>query len=72
MQDSKPKIKSFRCCVCNKKIGLIPFTCRCDNNKKFCSIHRLDHNCNYDYHKDQIKKIRKENPIIIKDKIQIF
>ena len=59
-----------RCTVCNKKLGLIPFTCKCDANFKFCSKHRLDHGCTFDYKKEQYEKLMKDNPKIIAPKIK--
>ena len=59
-----------RCIVCNKKVGLLPFTCKCDENHKFCMKHRFDHNCTYDYFKDQQLKLKKENPKIEPPKIK--
>ena len=34
---------------CGKKLGLIPFKCRCE--KEFCGIHRMPekHSCSFDY-----------------------
>ena len=58
-----------RCTVCNKKVGLIPFTCRCNESYKFCSKHRLNHECTFDYKKEQQEKLMKDNPKIITPKI---
>lgn len=46
------------------------FDCRCGN--LFCGIHRYSdkHNCPYDYKADAAAKIRKENPVVVADKIQ--
>lgn len=62
-------MKKPRCLVCNKKTSLIPFTCRCDPKAHFCSLHRLDHNCTFDYKKEQQEKLVKENPLVVADKI---
>ena len=58
-----------RCTVCNKKVGLIPFTCKCNDSFKFCSKHRLDHDCTFDYRKEQLDKLMKENPKVVAPKI---
>ena len=63
---------SNRCTVCKKKTGLIPFTCKCNAEFKFCSKHRLDHNCTFDFHKEQQEKLLKENPKIVAPKIKTF
>ena len=49
---SKSK-KRKRCNMCNKKLPLIPITCKCE--KEFCNSCRLpeSHNCTYDYKKDK-------------------
>ena len=41
-----------RCGVCNKKLPLTTFPCRCQ--KSFCVAHRGDvqHSCPYDYKKE--------------------
>ncbi|XP_037548338.1 AN1-type zinc finger protein 5 [Nematolebias whitei] len=65
-----PKPKRNRCFMCRKKIGLTGFDCRCGN--LFCGIHRYsdEHNCPYDYKSDAAAKIRKENPMVVAEKIQ--
>ncbi|XP_013886628.1 AN1-type zinc finger protein 5 [Austrofundulus limnaeus] len=65
-----PKPKKNRCFMCRKKIGLTGFDCRCGN--LFCGIHRYSdkHNCPYDYRADAAAKIRKENPMVVAEKIQ--
>ncbi|XP_030620812.1 AN1-type zinc finger protein 6 isoform X2 [Chanos chanos] len=65
---SKPRRN--RCFTCRKKVGLTGFDCRCGN--VFCGIHRYSdvHNCTFDYKADAAEKIRKENPVIIGEKIQ--
>ncbi len=51
-----------KCNICNKKINMILkeiYLCRC--TKYYCSIHKHNHNCQFDY-----KKL-----FIIKDLIKI-
>ncbi|KAM6104810.1 AN1-type zinc finger protein 5-like [Pterocles gutturalis] len=66
----KPKQKKNRCFTCQKNIGLTGFDCRCRN--LFCAIHRYSnmHACPYDYKAEVAEKIRRENPVIITEKIQ--
>ena len=68
--DKKKKKKKNRCFVCNKKLGLIPYSCRCNNELQFCAIHRYpeSHNCSFDWKKDSIEKLAKLNPKIEGDK----
>nr|XP_033780462.1 AN1-type zinc finger protein 5 [Geotrypetes seraphini]XP_033780470.1 AN1-type zinc finger protein 5 [Geotrypetes seraphini]XP_033780479.1 AN1-type zinc finger protein 5 [Geotrypetes seraphini]XP_033780487.1 AN1-type zinc finger protein 5 [Geotrypetes seraphini] len=64
------KPKKNRCFMCRKKIGLTGFDCRCGN--LFCGLHRYSdkHNCPYDYKAEAAAKIRKENPVVVAEKIQ--
>jgi len=53
-EQKSPKNTS-RCNACNKKLGVLGgIKCRCD--KHFCSLHRYasEHNCQYDYIKNDI------------------
>ncbi|XP_051794149.1 AN1-type zinc finger protein 5b isoform X2 [Acanthochromis polyacanthus] len=65
-----PKPKKNRCFMCRKKVGFTGFDCRCGN--LFCGLHRYSdkHNCPYDYKAEAAAKIRKENPVVVADKIQ--
>ncbi|XP_043101341.1 AN1-type zinc finger protein 6 isoform X1 [Puntigrus tetrazona] len=67
-EQSRPK--KNRCFSCRKKVGLTGFDCRCGH--LFCSIHRYSdtHNCSFDYKADAAEKIRKENPLIVGEKIK--
>ncbi|KAF6080004.1 zinc finger AN1-type containing 6 [Phyllostomus discolor] len=66
----KPKQKKNRCFLCRKKVGLTGFECRCGN--VYCGVHRYSdvHNCSYNYKADAAEKIRKENPVVVGEKIQ--
>ncbi|XP_066491957.1 AN1-type zinc finger protein 6 isoform X1 [Tiliqua scincoides] len=66
----KPKQKKTRCFMCRKKVGLTGFECRCGN--VFCGVHRYSdvHSCSYNYKADAAEKIRKENPVVVGEKIQ--
>ncbi|XP_075715616.1 AN1-type zinc finger protein 6-like [Rhinoderma darwinii] len=67
----KAKVKKVnRCHVCRKRVGLTGFDCRCGNI--FCGIHRYSdrHSCSYDYKAEGAKKIRKENPVVVAEKIR--
>ncbi|XP_053909998.1 AN1-type zinc finger protein 5-like [Cuculus canorus] len=46
------------------------FDCRCGNI--FCGFHRYSdrHNCAYDYKAEAAEKIKKENPVVVAEKIQ--
>mgnify|MGYP005653663347 CR=1 FL=1 len=67
-----PPVKNGnRCYICNIKVGLLGFQCKCDKIKLFCSLHRnpTDHNCNFDFKENAKKLLEKYNPKIIADKI---
>jgi len=57
----------------SKKIGLLPFSCRCDY-KNLCMKCRLpeSHLCSFDYKKYIQKKLTDENPVIMSKKIDII
>ncbi|CAI2381394.1 unnamed protein product [Moneuplotes crassus] len=59
-----PKPKKNRCNHCNKKTGLLGFSCKCELN--FCAKHRHadDHNCSYDYQAETKKILEEKNPVV--------
>ncbi|CAI4224249.1 unnamed protein product [Auanema sp. JU1783] len=65
-----PVKKANRCLMCKKKVGLTGFTCRCGG--LYCGDHRYDkaHNCSFDYKTMEREEIRKNNPVVVSDKIQ--
>uniref|UniRef100_A0A7E4US47 AN1-type zinc finger protein 6 n=1 Tax=Panagrellus redivivus TaxID=6233 RepID=A0A7E4US47_PANRE len=62
--------KTNRCQMCKKRVGLTGFTCRCGG--LYCGEHRYDsaHDCSFDYKTMEREEIRKNNPVIVSDKIQ--
>src|SRR3989304_5494447 len=71
-QENKEEVKQIpnRCKICSKKLGLIPFICRCKG--QFCALHRYshNHNCDFDYQQMEKERLEKENPIIKSCKIK--
>ena len=63
------KRKRNRCYVCNVRVGLLGFECGC--NRVFCSKHRLpeNHECELDFKESGRKLIEKQNPKVVKDKV---
>ena len=51
-------------------MGLTGFECQRGN--VYCGVHRYSdvHNCSYNYKADAAEKIRKENPVVVGEKIQ--
>ncbi|XP_014211211.1 AN1-type zinc finger protein 6 [Copidosoma floridanum] len=68
-KDSKNKKKN-RCAVCRKKVGLTGFECRCGG--LFCSVHRYSdkHDCKFDYRGMGAQEIRRNNPVVVGEKVQ--
>ncbi len=59
-----------RCSFCNKKLGLMEYTCKCD--KKFCISHLQPeiHTCTYNYKSEGIALLKKQIEIgSLKDKL---
>jgi len=61
--------KKNHCFQCNKRLGLLPFTCKCGTN--YCTRCKWpeDHHCTFDYRAEGMKKLAKENPVIVADKL---
>lgn len=55
------KKKKLKCFICSKKITILNFSCKCNNI--FCNIHKYpeEHNCSYDYKKEN--RIKLENDL---------
>lgn len=66
------KKKRTRCVVesCRRKVGLTGFDCRCGG--LYCWEHRYSdkHDCKFDYKELGQDQIRKNNPIVVGEKIQ--
>ena len=54
------KQKKARCPVCNKKLGLMVFKCKC--NIRFCLQHSSPelHNCTYDHKSIEREELEKK------------
>jgi hypothetical protein len=65
-----PTKKANRCHSCNKRVGLTGFTCRCGG--MYCGEHRYTdgHGCSFDYKTMEREELRKNNPVVVSDKIQ--
>ncbi|XP_050238158.1 zinc finger A20 and AN1 domain-containing stress-associated protein 9-like [Mercurialis annua] len=69
VSSSNATMKKNRCESCNKKLGLLGFSCRC--GKVFCGTHRYadEHCCSFDYKKFGRDVLVKQNPVISADKL---
>ncbi|KAH7441484.1 hypothetical protein KP509_03G040000 [Ceratopteris richardii] len=65
-----PRQAANRCMVCQKRVGLVGFKCRCGD--LFCATHRYSdrHDCSFDYKAAGRKAIAKENPVVKASKIE--
>ncbi|KAL0271803.1 UNVERIFIED_CONTAM: hypothetical protein PYX00_008788 [Menopon gallinae] len=68
--DKDSKKKKNRCAVCRKKLGLTGFECRCGG--LFCAVHRYSdkHDCQFDYRLLGATEIRRNNPVVVGEKIK--
>lgn len=68
-KDGKTKKKN-RCALCRKKVGLTGFECRCGG--LYCAVHRYSdkHDCSFDYRELGAQEIRRNNPVVVGEKIQ--
>ena len=64
------KSNKKRCFKCNKKLPLIPFSCKCENF--FCSKCRMpeNHTCTFNWKQNYKEKLEKENQKIIAIKLE--
>lgn len=64
------KKKKNRCATCRKKVGLTGFQCRCGG--LYCAVHRYSdkHDCSFDYREMGAQEIRRNNPVVVGEKIQ--
>lgn len=68
--EKEAKKKKNRCATCRKKVGLTGFECRCGG--LFCAVHRYSdkHECTFDYREMGAQEIRRNNPVVVGEKIQ--
>lgn len=64
------KAKKKRCPVCNKKLGLLPYTCKCGLD--FCVSHIQPelHNCCYDHKKEAKDLLSSRLVKVVNEKVE--
>jgi predicted nucleic acid binding AN1-type Zn finger protein len=69
MDQPEIKKKKNRCRICKKKLGLIPFDCKCDG--LFCAIHRPPemHSCTFDFRAEGCKQLSEKLIKVVGEKI---
>lgn len=68
---NQTKQNKNRCFMCRKKVELTGFECWCGS--VYCAVHRYSdvHNCSHNYKADAAEKNqKKENPVVVGEKIQ--
>ncbi|XP_023542516.1 zinc finger A20 and AN1 domain-containing stress-associated protein 6-like [Cucurbita pepo subsp. pepo] len=68
--DSKAPARKNRCGLCNKKVGLLGFSCRCGG--LFCRMHRFEdkHGCNFDMKTVERERLGRQMIEIKGDKLE--
>lgn len=66
------KIKNNRCFGCNKRVGIMGYTCECSAEKRFCHdcLTPDVHNCTVDHAAKHKAKLTKENQRVVADKLR--
>ena len=69
VEDRDDQVEKNRCWQCTKKIGLTGVRCRC--GYFFCASHRYaeSHSCDYDYKANERRKLTKQNPVVLANKL---
>jgi len=64
------KKKKNRCVTCRKNVGLTGFDCRCGG--LYCALHRYSnkHGCTFNYREMGAEEIRRNNPVVVGQKIR--
>jgi hypothetical protein len=59
-----------KCKQCNKKLGVMEFTCRCKNTYCITHLPYEEHNCTYDFKGDLKKQLNKTlNVGVLREKV---
>jgi len=69
-EKAKPVEKETnKCNKCSKKVGIRGHKCKCEST--FCNAHRLpeDHDCEYDFKQEGLKKLAKDNQAVVASKL---
>jgi len=61
--------ESNKCAKCSKKVGVLGHKCKCGST--YCKGHRLpeDHDCEYDFKQEGLKKLAKDNQAVVASKL---
>ena len=60
-----------RCLTCNKKIkSVMPLQCKCKNY--YCNMHKVasNHNCSFDFFKENQNRLRERNQKVVANKLE--
>lgn len=70
-QNQETQAKRKGCDKCGKKFGITGgYSCRCGGT--FCAFHRYSdrHDCNFDYREMGADQIRRDNPLVVPEKLR--
>jgi len=70
LEKPKPVEKdSNKCAKCTKKVGVLGHKCKCGST--YCKGHRLpeDHDCEFDFKQEGLKKLAKDNQAVVAAKL---
>lgn len=70
-QNQEAQAKRKGCDKCGKKFGITGgYSCRCGGT--FCAFHRYSdrHDCNFDYREMGADQIRRDNPLVVPEKLR--
>jgi hypothetical protein len=59
-----------KCFLCQKKITLMPFLCKCGNYYCLTHRHSFNHNCTYNFIDDNIRILETKMNKVVADKVQ--
>jgi predicted nucleic acid binding AN1-type Zn finger protein len=70
IREKKSSIGKCNIDGCTKKLGIMPFVCRCE--KEYCAKHRIPetHDCTFDYKTAGREALQKANQKIEFDKVE--
>ena len=60
-----------RCKVCNIKLSLDGWNCKCDSTLFFCTKHRypFEHNCSFDFKLKEMELLQSKIPKVVHSKV---
>jgi hypothetical protein len=60
---SSESSKKLRCSVCHKKLGIMPYLCKCERVFCISHLHAEEHECSYSYKESERKELEKRTVV---------